>query len=245
MRRALLAVIALFVVVAPVSAGWSSDPLTIAQHERLIRQPIGSQTWCLDCVGVDYTTGSPWTINPGWVEGYIPPIDTPVADVGNTADGCLWDVDDTYQYQTGGNVMAAGQTFTIDECIWQGPNSRRSGGEDNYVVWRSPSPNIEIRYEWEWTLTDGSVAHAAYTLPGPTSLDKSMYTYAACVRAPGVVGGKVIAVPGSHDGIGVYQVMTVTITNTGRKVGKTGGLLGSDIRDWSLYSCRFGTVDPE
>jgi hypothetical protein len=226
----------------PAQAGWSSDPIQLTLTEHLIHNPVDRATWCGDCLGEDYTTGSPWTVNPGWVPGYVPPIDTPGGGP-SVMDGCLWDTDDTYLYETSGNVMDAGQVLAFDECIWQGPNNRRNGGQNNYGIWRSPSPDAVIRYEYAWAMTDGSTRTVSYTVPGPESVSKGVYTYRACVRAPSVIGGVLVAVPGSHDGDGVYQVLTVTVTNTAGKVAKTGGFFGSDPRDTSTY-CAGGTVDP-
>lgn len=243
MRALLLAVAAILVFAVPASAAWSSDPIDISLTEHLIRNPVDHETWCGDCNdGEDYMAGSPWTINPGWVEGYIPPIDTPGAGP-SVMGGCLWDVDDTYRYETTGGVMAAGQVLAMDECIWQGPNLRRNGGQINHIQWRSPSPNLVIRHEWKWTLTDGTTASKSYTVPGPVSVSQGIYLYQTCVRAPGVVGGVLVAVPGSHDGEGVYQVLTITVTNPGKKIGKTGGLFGADPRDYSAF-CN-GYVDPQ
>jgi hypothetical protein len=241
MRRALAGFALALLVVAPASAAWSSDPIRLSLDEHLIRNPVDRETWCGDCRDVDYTTGSPWTINPGWVPDYIPPIDTP--SQGPVNDGCLWDTDDTYMYQTIGNVMGAAQVLAFDECIWQGPNLRLNGGQDNFGLWYSPSPDMVIRYQYAWALTDGTARTASYTVPGPESLSKGIYTYRACVKAPGVVGGDLIAVPGSHDGEGVYQVLTVTVTNAGRKAAKTGGFFGSDVRDDFTY-CHGQMDDP-
>lgn len=244
--RGLLVGFVLFVLVigvAPVQAAWSNGPITIGLAEHDLRDPVDVETWCGDCRGVDYTTGSPWTINPGWVEGYIPPIDTPASGT-NIEGGCLWDVDDTYQYLTSGNVMEPGQSLSVDECIWQGPNFRRNGGQTNHVQWRSPSPDLVITHTWSWKMDDGTMASKSYTLPGPVSVTQGIYLYQACIRAPGVPHGDLIAVPGSHDGEAVWQVLTITATNpTSKKISKTGGLFGADPRDWGLY-CQAGTVDP-
>lgn len=242
-RSLLCAALIAVTLVMPVSAAWSSDPIELNLTEHIIISPVDHETWCGDCNGEDYTTGSPWTVNPGWVEGYVPPIDTPGSGP-DVMDGCLWDVDDTYRYQSTGNVMAAGQVLAVDECIWQGPNLRRNGGQINHVQWRSPSPDLLIRHEWTWALTDGTTASASYTVPGPVSVSQGSYLYQTCIRAPGVVGGVLVAVPGSHDGEGVYQVLTITVTNPGKKVAKTGGLFGADPRDWSAF-CQAGTVDPQ
>jgi hypothetical protein len=240
---AALAALLLLALAPSAQAGWSSDPIQLALTEHLIRNPVDHETWCGDCNdGENYMDGSPWTVNPGWVPGYVPPIDTPGFGPA-VMGGCLWDVDDTYFYETSGNVMAAGQVLAFDECIWQGPNLRRNGGQNNYGIWRSPSSNLVIRYEYAWAMTDGTTKTASYTVPGPESVSKGIYTYRACVKAPGVVGGVLVAVPGSHDGEGVYQVLTATVTNPAGKVAKTGGFFGSDPRDTYGY-CYGQIVDP-
>lgn len=247
MKRIFIALIAavLAISILPISsnAAWSNDLVTFTLSEHLIISPVDHETWCGDCNGEDYTTGSPWTINPGWVEGYIPPINTPGLGP-NVQDGCLWDVDDTYFYETTGSVMGAGQVLSLDECIWQGPNLRRNGGQDNFGIWYSPSDKLIIKYTYSYTLTTGATKTVSYTVPGPESVTQGLYKYRACVKAPGVVGGVLVAVPGSHDGEGVYQVLTITVTNpTNKKLSKTGGFFGADPRDDFTY-CQGQMNDP-
>lgn len=216
--------------ISPAQAAYLNSPISLVLTERLIRQPVGVDTWCGDCIGEDYTTGSPWTINPGWVEGYTPPITWPEAG-SNIGEGCMWDVDDTFQYETNGNIMAPGVSLIATECRWPDNTIQinSAGGKAHFLRWWSPSPKLIIRYDFTW-----DAGSASYVAPEPTIFSSGVYEYRVCIEAPpGALGGTMIdPIPGSHDGDGVYEEIRVTITNpTTKKLNKTGGFFGTDIRD--------------
>jgi len=222
--------------VSGVLAGYDNSPTTLYLSERHDARPVDNATWCGDCGGVDYTTGSPWTINPGWVPGYTPPIIAPRGGGTAVEEGCLWDSDDYFFYQTSGNVLGANTTLTLTECNWWTYNSA-SGGRINYVVFHSSSPDLIIKYRWDW-----DAGSRSYTLPAPVR-DGTSWLYHTCLAHPQPEGATIIDVPGSHDGHAGWQLETVTITNpTGRKTSKTGGFIGSDARDYLLY-CQGGPIE--
>jgi len=243
MKKLLIAILAtLTLAVQPVSASYSNDPTTVFMHSRHNAQPVDQQTWCGDCVGPgesDYTIKEPWTVNPGWLPGYTPPIALPA--VGGTSDrdeGCMWDSDDWFRYESSGNVFPPNTTLTMTECRWANTYSPYGlGGSNNLILWYSTSPDLVFTVRWEW---EGGFR--TYTLPAPIR-SGNQYEYRACLLGPPAWGGTEIAVPNSHDGHGVYQLETITITNpTNRKTSKTGGFITTDYRGIYAY-CPNGFIE--
>lgn len=210
MRKLIAAILITLSLVAPVNAGNDTSPTTFNLAEKRLFTPVDNETWCGDCVATDYTTGSPWTVNP---------------------TQCLWDIDDYFEYNSSGNIMAPGASISFSECHIYAIASRfYTGGVLNYTVWRSSSPDLQIKYTWTW-----DAGSKSFTLPPPIK-SGTQYLYQFCLYAPPPIGGTSVAIPDSHDGTGIYQTQTVTITNpTNKKVGKTGGIVGSDLRDYGLW----------
>lgn len=213
--------------VTPLVAAPVNDPTTLYLTGRDLSQPVDHETWCGDCEGVDWTTGSPWTVNPGWVTGYTPPIINPPEDAGfgGIRYGCEYDSDDWFEYKAFGGVFTANTTLTATECRWRYASRYSYGGTVYYTKFTSSSPDLVITWTFDWGA--GSVS---YTLPPPVAV-RGGWQYWACLGNPVATGIEIIAVPDSHDGHGGFEVVTVTITNpTGRKAGKSGGYFGDDWR---------------
>lgn len=231
MKRLIAAgVLLALAAVAPVQAAPVQEPTTLYLVGRAIISPVDHETWCGDCVGPgeeDYTINSPWTINPGWVTGYTPPIIDPPEDpdFGGIAYGCLYDSDDYFEYRTTGNVLSEGASLIATECVWRQVSRFSYGGPWFMTRFTSSSPDLVITWTWDWGA--GQISH---TIPAVAFPGKE-WRYDACVLNPQAPGGEVIPVPGSHDGDGIWEVITITVTNPGRKASKTGGLFLNDFRD--------------
>jgi hypothetical protein len=124
MRRVLLGLLILVSLASPAQAAWPNEPLAFTLDDKTIYQPVGTQTWCMDCIGVDYTTQEPWVVN---------------------RTTCTWDVDDRWTYR-GAGVLAAGATASFSEC------SLRSRVDQNLASTNlsSPSPNLVVTYSFAW-----------------------------------------------------------------------------------------------
>jgi hypothetical protein len=247
MRRVIVAtaVAALLLLAAPPSqAAISNDPTALYLDGRHIAQPVDWQTWCGDCVGLtdtsvepNYTDQEPWTVNPGWVSGYTPPV---LADESLATSapehGCLWDSDDYFDYKTRGTVFPANTTLTATECRWRDSGIFNQGGVHNYIKISSSSPELLIRIKWDW----GS-GFAIYNVT-PTSSGQT-WNYVACLTNPTAPTGAFIPVPDSHDGMAIWEVITVTMINpTSRKISKTGGIFGAGWLEPSVWCSSFVQV---
>lgn len=236
MRRfALAAVFGLVASLLLVGAARAGGQLPVALYltERYTAQPVDWQTWCGDCgPNVDYTTQEPWTVNPGWVPGYMPPIAlTPVGGTSNHDNGCLFDSDDWFEYHVSGDTFAPNTTLVATECRWRGVG-RFEGGELLYLRFQSASPDLIVTASWDWGA--GSADYTFAPVPGQGQL--WTYGYGMCLLNPLATGGVYVPVPGSHDGSAIWELVTITITNpTSRKVGKTSGFFGDDFRSNSLW----------
>jgi hypothetical protein len=197
----LLLVLAIVPVLFPAPAqGWQSTPLTFSLDQRHVVSPIDYETWCGDCRTVDYTTGSPWAINP---------------------TQCMWDSDDSYDYRSEGNVIPAGGSVSIHEC-------RYADSAQGTYIWLptdvsiySASPDLAVTERFTW-----DTGSKTYTITPTRS--GSQWHYFGCIYAPHPDGGTMQSVAGSHDGTGIAQDITVIIANlTKQKVGKTGGQIGA------------------
>lgn len=209
----------MLVFASGAAAGPSNDPLTFqlqyGQTGHQTFDPVGWQTWCGDCFNVDYTTGTPWVVNPRSSWPYNLPTN------GAAEPGCMWDQDDTFDYLSSGNVLAAGASAGVTECIYAGTNpGAHSYGYFGALI-RSPSPDLVITETWTWA--GGSVTTVA---PAPV-FDQATrsYKYLDCLITPWpAYGTPLVTIPGSNGGQAVPQLMTVSLSNpTSQKVGKTGG----------------------
>lgn len=222
-----------------VFANPANDPTTLWNEQRHIGEHVDHDTWCGDCIDVDYTTGEPWVINPGWLPGYTPPIILPENPSGSTEhdDGCSWDLDDFFEYTSQGGIFGPGASLSLTECLWYTHAFRYgwTGATHNALVWRSTSPDLVITYKWEW---DAGVK--TYTVAPPIK-SGTTWEYRTCLVAPPPVGGTKIDVPNSHGGQAIWVLQTITITNpTNKKASKTGGFITTDYRGIGAY-CPYGT----
>lgn len=119
----LLLAFSLLCLMAPAHAAPVNDPLAWTLDEREIQQPVDSLTWCLDCNGVDWTTGEPWVVNP---------------------TTCMWDTDDEFTY-LGAGILGAGVTTSITECLYL---SGQSVAASTWIS--SPSPELAVTYAFTW-----------------------------------------------------------------------------------------------
>lgn len=175
--------------------------------------PIDQLTWCGDCVGIDYTTGEPWVVNPhdNWPYG--------LPTNGAQQTGCAWDSDDRWSYVSTGNVIAAGATATVTECRYS-----TEGGYSKLLMdvgITSPSSALLVSIRWQWDT--GFVVHPV--LPTFDSGDHKWH-YFECVDSAPPLGGTEVTIPNSHGGVSIPSLITVTVTNpTSQKIGKTGGFI--------------------
>lgn len=190
-------------------------------------QPVDYLTWCGDCSTVDYTTGTPWVVNPrtSW------PYNLPT--FGSPEPGCMWDSDDLFNYVSSGNVLAAGASVGITECIYAGTLYYHPFGLDI----TSSSPDLRITETWTW---DGG--SASLTVPPPTfDTTVHLWRYIDCVYTPTAPQtAQLVTIPGSNGGQALPQLMTVNVTNpTSQKIGKTGGQIALDRNtDYYAIGCR-------
>src|SRR5258706_16001461 len=103
MRRilAIVGAVALAAALSIPAQAYSNAPMVfgLIQQGSLghhTADPVDHLTWCGDCSGTDYTTGSPWVVNPhdSW------PFGLPTN--GAFEPGCMWDSDDSYSYVSTG-----------------------------------------------------------------------------------------------------------------------------------------------
>lgn len=235
MKRLGVAVILAVTLLAPSAKAGPNDPTTLYLDGRHIAQPVDWQTWCGDCVFTDYTTGSPWTTNPGWVTGYTPPVAANTSQTTSFPEpGCLWDSDDWFDYKTnaGGSTIAAGANLVATECRWRTTGTVGYGGWHTYTHFSSSSGSLVFTIKWDWGT--GSLSHVV-----PAVLSGQEYRYDACLTNPGAPGGVDVPVPGSHDGHGIWEVVTFSISNPGRKASKTGGIFGMGVQEPSVWCGSF------
>src|SRR5205814_48024 len=117
---------------------------------------VDYETWCGDCVGVDYRSGSPWVVNP---------------------TSCLWDSDDYYTYLSDGSTLGPGESVSIHEC-------RYSDSADHTYLYlptdvRISSSSAALSVTEAFTWDAGS---ATYTV-APVSQSNGKYLYFGCVYA--------------------------------------------------------------
>ena len=202
-RTLVAATLALLAVCALPASGQGNEPLTFVlrygDQGHHINQPVDYLTWCGDCGGVDYHSGTPWVINPS---------------------DCIWDSDDFFSYVSQGSVLAAGASASIQECRYAG----FLGAPYDYlgINLTSSSPDLQVVERWRWS--GGEVG--AFTAP---TFDPSvrLWRYHDCIQAP-FAQAPLIEIPDSHGGYALPQVETVTVMNLGRKAGKTGGVISSN-----------------
>jgi hypothetical protein len=201
-----------------VKAGPSNDPLTwqllygTAGHQ--IFDPVDRLTWCGDCIGETPTSGPNWIVNPRDSWPFFLPAPPAPAQAG-----CMWDSDDLFTYVSSGNVLAAGASAGITECLYAGYWWSWPFG----VNITSPSPNLIVTETWQaW---NGPTVTSQ--VPPPTyDTSVHLWRYKDCVRTAMVDSAYYVSVPNSNGGSSAPQLMTVTLTNpTSQKVGKTGGEL--------------------
>lgn len=208
--RYIFAVLAALVLALP-AAGQGNDPLMF--HARFgdaghnISQPVDYLTWCGDCIGVDYTTGTPWVVNP-----------TP----------CSWDSDDFFSYVSEGSVLASDATAGMSECVYAGADPGAHPYRYLGVFLQSASPDLLVTETWAWD--GGSLS----TTTSP-SYDQSLHAwrYFDCIQAP-FAQEPLVEVSGSNGGFAFPQAVSVTVTNTGRKALKTGGVISSNYSQGEL-----------
>jgi len=185
------------------AAVWNRQPFAfgpapIAGARRNF-DPVDQWTWCLDCVGVDYTTGSPWAVNP---------------------TTCMWDTDDRYNY-AGTGLLAAGASVSVSDCAFPQNHVWNVHGV-------SPSPDLVITQEFIGDFDrDGVVETRSVPILPVYDAPNHQYDYAACGRVPyvGSPGAQAALplVPGAHDGRGIQIEVRVTVTNpTSHTVSKSG-----------------------
>jgi hypothetical protein len=56
-----------------------------------------------------------------------------------------------------------------------------------------------------------------------------------CIQSPRF-NGTLLTIPDSNGGQAVPELLTVTVTNTGRKTGKTGGVISSNYSQGELQA---------
>jgi hypothetical protein len=122
MRRVLLGLLILMSLGTPAQAAWPNDPLAFALDNKTIYQPVDFQTWCGDCVGVDYTTQEPWVINP---------------------TTCMWDSDDEFTYR-GAGVLEGTAGFT--ECLLRSERQNLTAS----TRLSSPAGSLVLTYSFTW-----------------------------------------------------------------------------------------------
>lgn len=219
MKIALLSLLAAFVLclggALPATAYYSNDPVVFSQIQNKVLQPVDYLTWCGDCLFTDYTAGTPWVVNPGTYWPFalsLPP--TPVSSM----PGCMWDSDDAYEWDSHGNILAAGASAGITECLYLTTNYSQHGESDVWII--SPSPKLVVTQTWTWDT--GSVTA---TITPTWSATYKAWQYFDCFYAPPPLNGTLVTVPGSNGGQAVPVLVTATISNpTKLKVGKTGGV---------------------
>jgi hypothetical protein len=231
MKKALALVLALGLLAgAKPLAGPSDDGMVFNLVGHHVVDPVDRQTWCGDCIGVDYTTGSPWTINPHDSWPYFLPSQ------GAVQTGCMWDADDYYRYASTGNTLGAGVSLSITECRYATPDLHPTFLTNIGIT--SSSPDLIVTERWSWTT--GTLTHA---IPAIFDTTSHKWSYFACLMSPGATGGTPTQVPNSHDGVAVPQLITVTVTNpTTRKINKTGGVIESGIISGQGRGCTSWTT---
>lgn len=195
-----------------------------------IVDPVDQQTWCGDCVGIDYTTGSPWAVNPhdNWPYS-LPPN-------GAQQAGCSWDSDDRWSYVATGNIIGAGATATVQECRYSTAGGYPHLNMDVGIT--SPSNALLVSIIWDWGA--GSVVRS---LPAMFNSGDHKWHYFECVLSPVPAGSTEGPVPNSHDGVAIPTLITVTVTNpTSQKIGKTGGYIEGGLISGLVRGCQ--TWDP-
>jgi len=155
----------------------------------------------------------PWVVNPGTTWPYFL---TPGPVPGEP--GCMWDADDRYKYTNSGNVLVAGASVSVIECLYASPTGYPSRNHDIYVL--SASPNLIVTMKAEW-----SRIVIATVLP---TYDSSLHSwvYLGCYKAPQPLGDTPVTIPDSNGGQAVPQLVTISVANpTSHKIGNTGGVI--------------------
>src|SRR6185503_331317 len=176
---------------APASAGPSNAPLAFVLGFGIdghhVVSPVDYLTWCGDCGGVDYHTGSPWVVNPRTTWPYLL-----AAGPAPGEPGCMWDTDDRYKYLSSGNVLAAGASVSTIECIYAGDLGYPARNHDIYVV--SPSPDLIVTMRTEWSRTVVATVVPTY------DVGLHAWKYLGCYRSPQATGEQAAAIPDSNGG---------------------------------------------
>ena len=212
---------AIWLTAAPLTMAGPNDPMVFGlpqlnDQNHHTADPVDGQTWCGDCVGTDWTTGTPWVVNPhdNWPYG--------LPTYGEFEPGCMWDSDDSYSWVTSGNVLAAGATASVTECIYANLGLPLLATD---VGITSGSPDLIVTEQWveaSQTVTD--------TIPAVFNRTDHQYHYFACIWSPRGLSVDQVSIPNSHGGVGVPQTITITVTNpTTQKIGKTGGYAESGL----------------
>ncbi len=208
----LAALAAFFALAVPAGSRGQPEPLVfvVSPNEPELHAPVDYLTWCGDCAGVDYTTGTPWVVNPedGW------PF---FIDYQDIRVPCMWDSDDAYQYQGFDGTLATGTTISVQACAYWSNNAFQP--RVTAVLIDSPSDQLQITVTWVWD----TGSRTTQVVP-PTRGDFGMWRYFDCISSP-VPEGPMVTVPGSNGGQAVPFTITTTIANPGKKTGKTGGYI--------------------
>jgi len=182
--------------------------LLFVQTQQHIAEPVDYLTWCGDCVGIDYTTGSPWVVNPST---------------------CMWDSDDNYKYASEGSVLRSGATASVNECRYA--SNTLTPTLPTVIDVMSPSPDLLVAEKWSW-------AGGAVLQHVPAVADGRKYLYRTCAISPQPIDVPLVTIPNSHGGMAVPQQITVSVTNpTARTVRKTGGIIEAGLIPWIQAGC--------
>jgi len=208
----------------PVQAG-PNDPLAFGLLYGLnghhTADPVDYETWCGDCVGVDYQTGTPWVVNPhtSW------PYNIPLADF---QPGCMWDSDDHYDYINSGSVLAAGVSTSVTEC-WYAIGAV-SADTDIGITSSSSALLVTETFTWDAGSTTVTIS--------PILTTTRAWSYFGCIPLPPTPGGTFQTIPGSNGGTAIPELVTVTVANpTTHKIGQTGGFIESGVQAYNARGC--------
>lgn len=130
---------------------------------------------------------------------------------------CSWDVDDQWMSYAQG-TLGAGESLAVDECVIASPTSfyRTVYGQTGW--WsqqagllgqrlQAPSAGLTVAMCWQ--------PQGRCFTPAPTyDAANKVYVWRSCARAQyHPTDLEMVEVPGSQGGIGMFQTVTVTVTN--------------------------------
>jgi len=130
---------------------------------------------------------------------------------------CSWDVDDHWQQYAQG-TLNAGASLTVDECVIASPTCfyRTSYGQTAHWCQQAGFLGQKLQAS-----TSGLTVSMCWQPQGrcftPSPVYDSanrVYVWKSCARAQYTEGDPtLVSIPGSQGGIGLYQTVTVTVTN--------------------------------